>query len=59
MENNIKKVTETNVGRAMEALELAGVENETLKRRIRKLIYFTADDIERICKEGEGKDGMG
>ena len=58
MENNIKKVTENIVGRAMEALEFAGVENETLKRRIRKLIYFTADDIERICKEGEGKNEM-
>jgi len=38
--------------RAMEALELAGVSNQSVKKSIKKLIYYTHDDIMKAL-EGE------
>lgn len=37
-------IAKTNVGRAMEALELAGVESFALKKKIKQLIYHTFED---------------
>lgn len=53
--DKIQEIADTNAGRASEALELAGVENIALKNKIRKLIYYTADDVKKVL-EGEGKE---
>lgn len=55
--DKIQEIANMNAGRASEAFELAGIENQALKLKIRKLIYYTADDIKKVY-EGEGKDGM-
>jgi hypothetical protein len=58
LDKQIQDIANTNAGRAIEALELAGVNNQHLKKKIKKLIYHTADDIANLI-EGDGKDGEG
>ena len=52
MNDNQQKIAENNAGRSAEALELAGINSDTLKRRIKKLIYFTAQDVAKECECG-------
>ena len=41
----------------MEAFALAGVENEALKNRVKKLIYFTGEDVNKESeRQGNGLD---
>jgi hypothetical protein len=56
LDKQIQDIANTNAGRAVEALEIAGINNQHLKNKIKKLIYYTADDIIKLI-EGEGKDG--
>jgi hypothetical protein len=56
LDKQIQDIANTNAGRAVEALEIAGIDNQHLKNKIKKLIYYTADDIIKLI-EGEGKDG--
>jgi len=58
LDKQIQDIANTNAGRAVEALEIAGIDNQHLKNKIKKLIYYTADDIANLI-EGEGKDGEG
>jgi hypothetical protein len=58
LDKQIQDIANTNAGRAVEALEIAGIDNQHLKNKIKKLIYYTADDIIKLI-EGEGKDGEG
>lgn len=46
---NIQEIAEINAGRAMQAMEVAGVDNPILKKRIKKLIYYTAEDVAKLC----------
>lgn len=55
-ETTPQQIADHNAGKAAELLEIAGVCNEVLKRKIRKLIYYTADDVETLLK---GKKGEG
>jgi len=47
LQDKIQEIADNNAGRAKEALEIAGVCNEALVRKISKLIYYTADDIRK------------
>ena len=53
-EQTPQSIANHNAGKAAELLEIAGVDNDALKRKIRKLIYHTADDVVAILKSKEG-----
>ena len=44
LEKKFTDISNRNAGRAMEALEIAGIENPSLKLRIKNLIHFTYKD---------------
>jgi hypothetical protein len=45
--DKIQEIADNNAGRAKEALEIAGICNEALVRKIGKLIFYTADDVRK------------
>ena len=53
LQDKIQEIADNNAGRAKEALEIAGICNEALYKKIGKLIFYTADDIVKLI-EGEG-----
>jgi hypothetical protein len=62
MVDKIQEIADNNVGRAREALEIAGIYNEALHKKIGKLIFHTADDVRKELEkniEGEGNAGAG
>jgi hypothetical protein len=46
-----KDIAKANVGRAMEALELASIENPALKQKIKRIIYYTFEDTYKNVKD--------
>ena len=54
VKENIQNIIDCNVFRASKAIDAHyGVDKEALKKRIRKLIFYTADDIVKQLTEGE------
>lgn len=53
MEDKIQVIADTNAGRALEAFEIAGVENQALRSKIKKLIFFTADDVRKELEKNK------
>lgn len=55
LEHKFTEISNRNAGRAMEAMEIAGITNPALKSRIKNLIHFTYKDtikaIEAFLKE--------